>query len=1049
MAEIDLETIRKAVINRASKESQNALQNNQIQYAQLYSTIGDIFQKRKDNTLTQDMLDAIKQWNIPGFQQFLDLSSSMADNLPEGVVPIPDSPAAHPSSPDVVQSQTTTTIPPETERPSPIVAGQTLRSGVVLKGQKASYRLSKYLGGGAFGEVWAADVTESELKDEKSNPVKQVALKTLNPGLNEIEQQRFWLEPEVLGAFHPHPDGYSRVPLHFESQKADPYPFFVQTLATGTPVDELMRTVELSERDALDILAQFYRVLQSLHEGLQKSYLDFQPKNIFWNAETHRILVIDWNVLASEGSGNFKPEEDLKRAAQLLYRLLMGIPAPQATSPRALAQPKENWQQLSVGVQNFLVKALGQASEAAYPTASSAAEVLEKLLAAWDKNQADLKQDIDLSLPEDAASYLDIWKKRFRQESLSDKEKELALWLSPSSALEKAIRVYVDSTGDAISSEFRSLSDSWDERIALKAARWTVAIEKMYQTQQETRMSPSKRALKEGLEHIEQGHYAEASNYFQSDALRQQNLPESLSFLVQEVQIWDLWEKVKTAERDVQPTETEPTSSVSLKSAITYCDDIQKLLEELPYKSHIEPVLGNLTAKQKELQSRIDALSERNASLAQIWASFETGFQSGYEALKNAFDEQPGDLTLTAWTMGQIRSRLDGQRYDDARALAALALDYNSGHTELRSLWRVAAGLVRAQQLWEKDEIEDFRQHFADLRLFTADAEKSYLRKLIVQCLTPAVKHNPRRAGELYAVFAADDLVCNENEWLEFVKELKTSLLDKLKGSHEEGLSALRIYVSHWQPDSQAVACVGGKSADYLLDGEYEKTIALLDVVKSKDDSLAEYRTAAQDFLKAQQSWNQARWEELFTAWKALSSLRPEWVVECGQTFVERCLKEAETSRDYVRISKLAVAPTTWRTKDVDERIKSLLIHFVDDLGNQQGEWQKLYDQLENILPNTQAEKLLARFSEYLMMKRRWQDGYEFCQLVSKKCDLVKPRESFENAKDLFATLLDIRKMFESKSDFVLDTFITKAQKGKELSTRIRGMGLFKLEERA
>lgn len=74
----------------------------------------------------------------------------------------------------------------------------------------------------------------------------------------------------------------------------------------------------LEEEELLKVGVVASQILQDLNAVIRRSYLDFQLKNIFYERETGRVKVIDWNIVTEEG--DIRPQEDIfKLAAGFFY----------------------------------------------------------------------------------------------------------------------------------------------------------------------------------------------------------------------------------------------------------------------------------------------------------------------------------------------------------------------------------------------------------------------------------------------------------------------------------------------------------------------------------------------------------------------------------------------------------------------------------------------------------------------------------------------------------------------------------------------------------
>ncbi len=221
--------------------------------------------------------------------------------------------------------------------------------------------LQKRIGGGKYSEVWLAKTAEGQ----------EVVVKMMRPDLTEKEKWAFKKEMETLldlsyyiRTHNLEVKENSLVPLFLGKGKvegkAGNYEFFTMTHASGRPLDECMRENkyakrEFSQKEALIIISQFCRVLEALHEGIGKSYLDFQLKNIFWDEEEKTIMVVDWNLLSKEK--DFNPQIDLGVAVRLLYTMLMGA-SPAKDIPLEKLKKELAEKGLAIEIQRILERGL-------------------------------------------------------------------------------------------------------------------------------------------------------------------------------------------------------------------------------------------------------------------------------------------------------------------------------------------------------------------------------------------------------------------------------------------------------------------------------------------------------------------------------------------------------------------------------------------------------------------------------------------------------------------------------------------------------------------
>ena len=249
--------------------------------------------------------------------------------------------------------------------------------GIELKGKSgSSYRLDRFLGGGQTASVYRATVVAS------ANPERRgvaVAVKMMLPGLDTETQRRFWQEETVLvrlwSGLEKSAATQPLLPEVWDSGDSIGGGFLVMTLAQGRPLDELLREGILwDELDALRLIHQLSQIFRSLHTNLQRSYLDFQPRNIFWDGPSRSICVIDWNLLsrsyqsgegtiseplAAEGRRAYR--QDMQTVAKLFYRLLLGQ-EPGGLSLLDLAVPTR-WKELTQSMRRLLWDLLQPSSQ--------------------------------------------------------------------------------------------------------------------------------------------------------------------------------------------------------------------------------------------------------------------------------------------------------------------------------------------------------------------------------------------------------------------------------------------------------------------------------------------------------------------------------------------------------------------------------------------------------------------------------------------------------------------------------------------------------------
>lgn len=286
-------------------------------------------------------------------------------------------------------------------------AAQQFELGLVIQGRYGSYRLDEYLGGGQTSWVYGAAVLESSVADRIG---RRAAVKLMLPGLDQKTQERFRREEQTLIDLRHQLEamGLNRLeddtlleltPTVWDTVTDDPVQAIIMSRAAGVSVDQLMRNQSsaLSEPTSLQLMRQVAAIFVALHEGLQRAYLDFQPRNIFWDAEIERVMVIDWNLLSSGSNADYAA--DVRQLARLTYRLLTGV-TPQNETRLGLADA-QRWPTLSVGIRELLLDVLN-------PIRSSNASTSRTLWTELDAHYRRWKQSGDDLLMEAAEAVADI-----------------------------------------------------------------------------------------------------------------------------------------------------------------------------------------------------------------------------------------------------------------------------------------------------------------------------------------------------------------------------------------------------------------------------------------------------------------------------------------------------------------------------------------------------------------------------------------------------------------------------------------------------------------
>ncbi len=261
---------------------------------------------------------------------------------------------------------------------------------LVFKSDKATYTAragDDLLGGGQTAAVYRVRAEDGQV----------YALKWLT---DAVYEQRFFQEVDWLNEFAFAPEAYGLkrngqllTPRVYDEQRQGERRFFVMDLAPGQPLDEVLRRRGwLPEPAALAIAAQLARVFAALHEILRRSYLDFQPRNVFWQEQSGQIMVIDWNLLSPKNRVDVAA--DLRSIGALLYRMVLGaLPSTGGADARGRVAAHERWQEISLGVRVLLQDLLEPHPGQRIEDARTARDRLDALCQRWEKLGDDLVRE--------------------------------------------------------------------------------------------------------------------------------------------------------------------------------------------------------------------------------------------------------------------------------------------------------------------------------------------------------------------------------------------------------------------------------------------------------------------------------------------------------------------------------------------------------------------------------------------------------------------------------------------------------------------------------
>lgn len=511
--------------------------------------------------------------------------------------------------------------------------------GVLLRAPDGHcYSLRARLGGGRYSEIWQADMLD--------HPEEEVVVKMMAGGLKVEErkvfiQEAYTLKMLALELQRLAPGAESLVPAVYSiSDQHDP-PFFVETLARGKPLDLILRQDgSMRETEALILGKQLCLVLQALHEGVQRTCLDFQPQHIFWERDSLRITVVDWNLLGAYTAADVA--RDLENVARLLYRLMAG----ESYSPDRRKEPAR-WQDIvTAGSKEVLKQALHPNLFRRFPDAAALRSALERLIAWWEMDVESLlveagwqlQQTGNLPLAEResalraARAILDIARNRGAAATqVIPMEEQVQAGLRRSGCLqqgESAYRAGDDEQAAAFFAEARAQAITSSEQLAL--CRWEVVLQDKGADRGEVAW---------WLEQLAAWTDAWIEGRAAEIALPKEILSRGLPSSVQ-VEI-AAWQALRQAH------ESDLGTVAGVGEAVRCYRQAMEMAGTLPYGELLLQIWGDLATRTASLEESFQRLNREQMWRTELMEEFGESEARGVRALSKALRESPGEEFLT------------------------------------------------------------------------------------------------------------------------------------------------------------------------------------------------------------------------------------------------------------------------------------------------------------------------------------------------------------------------------------------------------------------
>lgn len=232
-----------------------------------------------------------------------------------------------------------------------------------------AYDLTELLGSGAIGGVYRGRRADGS----------EIAVKIPHARLPADLEQRFWQELAVLNKVWERSDRRF-FPRAWRGTLADTgREVLCMELVRG---ERLVKLAEsgggaLEEKLALDAGLQYAQMLEILHEA-DISCPDRKADDLYWDAPTQRLTVLDWNVVKL-GRESMDPAQDLYIFGSLWYQLVTGsLPSPVDERIRRPLEEHPNWVKISYGLQTILRKALSPDPQWRYQSSKELREAIQQ-----------------------------------------------------------------------------------------------------------------------------------------------------------------------------------------------------------------------------------------------------------------------------------------------------------------------------------------------------------------------------------------------------------------------------------------------------------------------------------------------------------------------------------------------------------------------------------------------------------------------------------------------------------------------------------------------
>lgn len=530
--------------------------------------------------------------------------------------------------------------------------------GVILTSPQGNkYEINRYLGEGVTAQVYLAQRLVVIDENDRFPQGCKVALKVMQDGLPEDIAQSFRDEATIMGllAYHLGEEDASLIPAVVETamgREREP-DFIALEFVVGEPVDELVETNgPMPEANVLILADQVLRVLQALHEGERRSYTDFQLQNIWWQAETQMIKVMDWNHVSRQAAAEEAPVgavDDLIRLGSYLYQLATGKGARQ-TGETAYALEKragERWQSISAALRAVLQQSLHPNPKNRFHTADVFRQAIQKVGRLWRTDTEDLDLDVltamrpiqsikargtsaDPELLQEAVILVDMLRRR-----QPDTPKVDEYWLQLQELQEGVSDIWFSGRQHYQAGYFNEAEEIWEQEAQAVGRvdlwRWVQAAQLANAVGPAQYREIFQATVEAIIEAMNGEKWAEASQQLKGKADR----VIVLQRLQQEVAIHQSWQQAVLLE-----------SEGKWGNALSRYQQMLTLLEGVPYRSYLEEETGWSKEFLTNKIAYCQAQTEKTEEAEKILSDLERDFDKNLAVLKEKLLESPDNKMI-------------------------------------------------------------------------------------------------------------------------------------------------------------------------------------------------------------------------------------------------------------------------------------------------------------------------------------------------------------------------------------------------------------------